>query len=176
MARGQRRQKPFAPYGAGMTIGKLGRARNECKIEPVGAKPHDAIAGCAFGDFHVNAWMLLPVAFDQAGEEAAGDQGVDTDAQPAMLSPRHHAGGPDGMVELFDADRHPLDEMSAGFRQPDAACVTLEQEDANVFLQSLHARADARLTDAHGIRRMAEIQILGNGQCLNQRKQRYSGA
>lgn len=56
-----------------------------------------------------------------------------TTAHAALLAVRHHAGGPDGVVEMVDAGRHPLDEIPAGFGQSDAACMSLEQEDAKVF-------------------------------------------
>jgi hypothetical protein len=64
--------------------------------------------------------------------------------------------------------------MATGFCQPHTARVTLEQEDAKVFLQSFHTRADAGLRYTERVRRMAEIQILGNSQCLDQRGQRYA--
>ena len=101
---------------------------------------------------------------------------MDTYAQPAVLSARHHSSRPDCVVELVDAGRHPLDEMPAGFRQPHTARVALEQLDAKVFFQRLYARADTGLADAHGIRRMAEVQILGNGERLKKRCHRNSTA
>ena len=46
--------------------------------------------------------------------------------------------------------------------------MTLEQEDAKVFLQRLHARTDTGLADTHGIRRMAEVQVFGDSKRLDQ--------
>lgn len=157
MARGQRGQKSFAPYWPRMAIGKLGRAGHEGQVQPVGPKPHDAIARRAFGDLDLDAWMPFPVSLKQVGEKAAGYQGMYADAQTALLGARHHAGGPNGVVEMVDAGRHPLDEIPTGFCQPDAARVTLEQQDAEVFLQRLHAGAHARLTDAERVRGVTKI-------------------
>jgi hypothetical protein len=85
-----------------------------------------------------------------------------------LIAARYHAGGPDGMVEMVDAGRHPLGEMPAGFRQPHTARVPLEHDDAKVFLQRLHARADAGLCYAESVRRMAEVQIFGDGNRLDE--------
>lgn len=93
------------------------------QIQLVGSKPHDAIAGRAFGDFDFYARMLLPVAFDQGGEEAAGDKSIDADAKAASFSRCRHAGRFHGMVEVIDARRHMLDEAATGFRQPNASRV-----------------------------------------------------
>ena len=63
-----------------MAVGKLGRAGDERHVEPAGAKLHDRIAGCAFGDFDLDAGMVFPILTDQFREEAAGDQGMDANA------------------------------------------------------------------------------------------------
>src|SRR5690606_7433185 len=120
----------------------------------------------------LDARMLFPELFKKVGEEAAGDQRIDADAQAALLAARHHAGCPYGMVEMSDACRHPLDEMLAGFRQPNAPRVTLEKQDAKVFLQSFYARADTGLRDAERVRCVAEVQIFSDGQRLNERGER----
>jgi hypothetical protein len=73
------------------------------------------------------------------------------------------------MVQLIDACRYPLDEVVSGLGQSDAARVTLEQEDAKVFFQRLHAGADAGLRYAERIGRVAEVQILSDGKRLDQR-------
>ncbi len=78
------------------------------------------------------------------------------------------------MVELIDARCYLLDEMASGLGQPDAACVTLEQEDSKVLLQSLHARADAGLCNPECVRRVAEVQMLGDRKRLDQRHERYA--
>ena len=72
------------------------------------------------------------------------------------------------MVELIDASRFMFDEVAAGFRQPDAPRMTLEQEDAKVILQHFHTNADARLADAERIGSMADVQILGDSERLDQ--------
>lgn len=51
---------------------------------------------------------------------------MDAYAQAAVLAARHHASSPDGVVEMVDAGRRPLDEMASGFRQPHASRVALE--------------------------------------------------
>lgn len=55
-----------------------------------------------------------PILRDQLDEEAAGDQGMDTDAKPATFSRRCHACGLHRMVELIDTYGYPLDEMTSG--------------------------------------------------------------
>lgn len=47
--------------------------------------------------------------------------------------------------------------------------MTLEQKDAKVFLQRLHAGADARQADAERVRCVTEVEIIGDGERLNQR-------
>jgi hypothetical protein len=118
---------------AGMAVGQFGRARDERHVQPVGAKLHDRFAGRAFGDFDFDAGVVFAVLADQLCEEAARNQGMDTDAKPAAFSGCRHAGGLHRMVELIDAGRDPLDEEASGLGQPDAARMTLEQEDAEVF-------------------------------------------
>lgn len=73
------------------------------------------------------------------------------------------------MVQLIDAGRDPLDEVVSGLGQSDAARVTLEQEDAKVLFQRLHAGADAGLRHAERIGRVAKVQIFGDGKRLDQR-------
>ncbi|GAB1717526.1 MAG: hypothetical protein NTAFB05_25680 [Nitrobacter sp.] len=109
----------------------------------VGAKLHHCIARGAFGNLHVDAWVVFPVSLDQSSEEAARDQGMDADAKSATFPMRRHAGRFHGMVELIDADHNKLNEVTAGFRQPNASRMTLEQEDAKVFFQRLHAGTHA---------------------------------
>ena len=70
------------------------------------------------------------------------------------------------MVELIEAARDKLNEVPAGLCQPDAPCVTLEQENTQVFLQRLYTGADARQADAERIGSVTKVQVLGNGQSL----------
>jgi hypothetical protein len=71
------------------------------------------------------------------------------------------------MVELIDASSDALDEVASGLGQPDAPCVSLEQEDAKIFLQRLHARADAGLRHAERLGGVAEVQVFGDGERLD---------
>src|SRR5690606_13315700 len=132
-------------------------------------KLHNRIAGCTLGDLDRDAGMGFPILTDKFREKAAGDQGMDTDAKPAALSGCRHSGGLYRMIELVDASRYPFDEVSPGFSEPDAACVTLEQEDAKVFFQRFHSRTDAGLRHAERISGVAEVQIFGDGKCIDQR-------
>ena len=45
--------------------------------------------------------------------------------------------------------------------------MTLEQKDAKIVLQRLHAGADAGLRHAERVGGVAEVQILGDGECLD---------
>ena len=76
---------------------------------------------------------------DNFGEETAGDQRMDADAQSAMIAAGHHADRLHGMVELRDADRHLLDKIPAGVGQTHAAGMALEAE----HVVSLGLSADA---------------------------------
>src|SRR5690606_38753213 len=49
--------------------------------------------------------------------------------------------------------------------------MTFEQDNAKVFLQRLHTRADAGLRHAERIGGMAEVQIFGDGECLDERRE-----
>ncbi len=93
----------FGPHSAGMAIGQFGRAGDEHDVQPVGAKLHHRIARGALGNLHVDAWMVLPVSFDQFGEEAARDESMDADPKPAAFAMCRHAGRLHGAVELIDA-------------------------------------------------------------------------
>jgi hypothetical protein len=89
------------------------------------------------------------------------------DAKSAVFSGCHNTGGPDRMVELVDAGCYPLDEVASGLGQPDAARMTLEQKYAKIVLHRLHAGADAGLRHAERVGGVAEVQILGDGECLD---------
>lgn len=154
-----------------MAVRQLGRTRYERHVEAVGAQLLDRIAGHALGDLNLNTGIVFPILPDQLGKKAARDQGVDTYAQPPAFPRRCHTGSLHRMVKLIDADRYPLDEVASGLGQPDAACVTLEQEDTKVLFQRLYAGADAGLRHAKRISGMAEVQIFGNGERLDQGRQ-----
>ncbi len=144
----QHRHQRFGPDRASMAVGQIGRAGDKRHVQPVGAKLHDRIAGRAFGHLDLDAGMVFPVLRDQIGKEAAGDQGMDADAQATTFPRRCHAGSFHRMVELIDAGSDALNELASRLGQPDTARMTLEQQDAKVFLQRLHARAHAGLRHA----------------------------
>ena len=73
-----------------------------------------------------------------------------------------------------DAGRYPLDEVASGFGQPNATRTTLEQEDAKVFFQRLHAGADAGLCNPECVRCVAEVEIFSDRKRLDQRQERYA--
>lgn len=80
------------------------------------------------------------------------------------------------MVQLIDAGSDALNELASGFGQPDPTRLALEQEDAKVFLQCLHAGADVGLRHAGRIGGVAEVQILGDVECLVERCHRNAPA
>ncbi|GLI94258.1 hypothetical protein [Methylocystis echinoides] len=84
-----------------------------------------------------------------------------------MVALREGPGGFDGMLELVDTGGDALDKMPPRFGQPGAAGMALEEENAEVFLQRLDAFADAGRANAEEVRGMAEVQILGEGECLD---------
>ena len=55
-----------------------------------------------------------PVSLKQVGEETAGDQSMDADAQAASLAACNHACGLHRMVELINTDRHLRDKVPTG--------------------------------------------------------------
>jgi len=160
------------PDAAGIAVGQLGRAGHENYVEHVGAKLHDGIAGRALGDLDLDAGVVFPKPPDQLGEEAARDQGMDADTKPTALAHRRHACGLHRMVELVDACGYPLDEVASGLGQPSTPRMALEQKDAKVFFQRLHAGADAGLRHAERIGGVAEVEVFGDGERLDQRRER----
>src|SRR5690606_10550148 len=118
-------------------------------------------AGRALRDLDLDSGMVLAILRDQFGEEAARDQGMDADAQPAAFARRHHAGGLDRMVELIDAGGDPLDKEASGLGEPDASGVALEQEDAKLLLQRPDPCADAGLGCAKRLGGAVEAEIFG---------------
>jgi hypothetical protein len=72
------------------------------------------------------------------------------------------------MVELIDAGRNMLDELPTGLCQPDASRMALEQQNAKVLLQRLHASTNARQADAECVRSVPEVQIFGDSERLNE--------
>lgn len=95
------------------------------------------------------------------------NQGMDTDTKPAAFSGCRHAGGFHRMVELVNTYGYPLDEMASGLGQPNAARMTLEQEDAEVFFQCLHAGVDAGLCNAERVGGVTEVEIFGDSESVN---------
>ncbi|CQM35330.1 Uncharacterised protein [Salmonella enterica subsp. enterica serovar Typhimurium str. DT104] len=150
-----------------MAVGWLGRARDERHVQPAGAKLHHRFTGRAFGDLDFNIGVILAVLADQLCEEAMRNQGMDTDTKPAAFSGCRHAGGFHRMVELVNTYGYPLDEMASGLGQPNAARMTLEQEDAEVFFQCLHAGADAGLCNAERVGGVTEKKKLGDSESVN---------
>lgn len=73
------------------------------------------------------------------------------------------------MVELIDAGSDAFDEVASGLGQLDAACMSLKQKNAKVFLQRLHARADTGLRYAERVGGVAKVQIFRDGEGLDQR-------
>ena len=98
---------------------------------------YDRITRSALRYLDLNAGMVLPILSDQLCKEASGDEGMDAYAQATTFSHRRHAGRLHGAVQLIDAGRYPLDEVASCLGQPDAACVTFEEEDVEVFLKRL---------------------------------------
>lgn len=62
---------------------------------------------------------------------------------------------------------YPLDEVASSLGQPNTPRMALEQKDAKVFFQRLHAGADAGLRHAERIGGVAEVQIFGDGESVN---------
>ena len=94
---------------------------------------------------------------------------MNADAQATTFSGCRHTCRFHSMVELFDSGRYPVDEVTSGLCKPDTACLALEQTDAKVLLQSLHSCADAGLRYPERVGRVAKVQILRNGERLDER-------
>src|SRR5690606_38454428 len=118
---------------------------------------HYLVAGCSLGDFDFNSGMVVAVFRDQFVQEAAGDQGVDADAQTSTLSRHSHAGGRHSMFKLIDARSYALDKAATGLGQPNATSLSLKQLDSEIFLQRFHAGADAGLCHAKCFCCMAKV-------------------
>ena len=84
----------------------------------------------------------------QGVEEAAGDKGIDADAQHALFAARLHARCRHGAVEPSHCLPDFRHETVALLGHPDAARVALEQHDAKVGFKHLHTLADAGLAGA----------------------------
>lgn len=152
-----------------MAIGWFGFAGDERHVQPVGAKLHRRIAGCAIGDLDLDAAMIFPISREQLCKEAARYQGMDADTQATTFPRRCHSCSLHRMVELIDAGRDALHEVVSSLGEKDASSMTLEQEDAKVFLQCLYAGADAGLGHAERVGGVSEVQIFGDGERLDQR-------
>ncbi len=168
----QRDDQRLGPYSTRVAVGQLRRTSQENKVETVCAKLHHRIAGRAFRHLNVEARMTFTIPADQLGKEAARNQGVDADAKAAAFPRCRHAGRLYSMVELIHADGDVLDEAATGLCQPDPSRMALEQENTKIFLQSLHAGADARNADTQRVGSMAEIEIFGDRERLDQRGER----
>lgn len=142
-----------------MAVGQFWLPGGERHVQPVGAKLHHRIAGCALSNFDLDAGIFFSILRNQLCEEAVRDQGMDADAQTAPFSCGCHASGVHRMVELIDAGRYLLDEVASSLGQPDTPRMALEQEDAKVFFQGLNAGTDAGLRYAKCIGDVTEVQI-----------------
>ncbi len=172
----QRGQEGFVPDAARVAIGNLGRTSDKGDVELIGAKLEDDVARRALTDLDGNAGMFLTVACKKAVEKAARCQRIDTDADAAEFALRERARRIYGMFELVDADGYVFDEMASGLCEPNAARMTLEKEDAKVFLQRPDSLADAGRADTKDVRGVTEVQIFGDRQRLDQRNHRDSRA
>ena len=93
----------FSPNTPGTAVRKIGRPDHERDVEPSGAQLGDRLSRRAFGNFQIDAGIIVTVSADQIGEEAMRDQAVDAYAQTTAFSQGRHAGRLHGMVEMFDA-------------------------------------------------------------------------
>ncbi len=166
--------KRLGPNSTGVATGRVRSTNHECDVELIGAQLGDGLPRRALGDIDLHTGIGLTESADQLGEETMGDEAVDAYAQAAALSQGHHTGRLYSIVEVIDTRRYPFNKKASGFSEPDAACVTFEQEDAKILLQRLDAGADARLANAEGIGGAAEAQMLGYGKRLDQRDHWYA--
>src|SRR5690606_14216711 len=112
--------KLLGPYWTRMAVWELGCCSDKRHVRMTLPNLLDLVAGCSLGDFDFNSGMVVAVFRDQFIQEAAGDQGVDTDAQTSSLPRRRHAGRLHGMVQLIDARSYALDKAATGLGQPNA--------------------------------------------------------
>ena len=159
-----------------MAVGQFERADDECYVDLAPSNLHDRIASGRFGYFDGDARMTRSLASQQGVEKAASDQAMNTDAQATAFSRRRHAGGLHGMVELVDARCYSFDKKAAGFRQPNAARISLEKKDTQFFLQHPYSSANARLAGPECLSGVTEIEMLGYCKRLDQRNKRDSYA
>jgi hypothetical protein len=72
------------------------------------------------------------------------------------------------MIQMLNPGGDVLKEMLPGFRQPDAAMATLEQERAKILFELFDPRADGGLTRPQSGCCMAKVQMLRDRQRMNQ--------
>lgn len=78
----------FGPTPPGSTVGEIERPDHERNVELIGAQLGDRLSRRAFGDFQIDAGIIVAVSADRVGEEAVRDQTVDASAQATAFPPR----------------------------------------------------------------------------------------
>ena len=155
------------PDRAGVAFRQVECADQKPHVDPVRVQMGQHLAGRSFDHLDCNSGMLGVEAHQQAVKKAAGDQPMNADAQPSTFPCRRNGGGLHGMVDEIDTRFHQFHKNTPGFRQPDASCMALEQENTKVILQRLHAGADAGLCNAERIGGVTLVEIFGDSESVN---------
>lgn len=145
---------------------------SEGDIEPAFAQHLLRVASCTLADVYVDKAMLFLKALKKFVEEPTREQSVDADSQTPFLSSGATSRRFDRGIENFHRRFHLIDEFSSGTSQPDATCIAVEENDADLFFKRFHARTDAGLADSKSLGCVPEAAVVAHSQYLAKRNER----
>lgn len=94
------------------------------------------------------ALMKVPETVQEPVEEAVRHKCMNTNAERAMFAACLHTSGLDCAVQRIRCVANLRNEAAPGLCKPNAARVSLEQQNAKLFPKRLHPAADAGLAGA----------------------------
>jgi len=159
-----------------MAIASRRHTHDKGDVKPRLANLPNGIPRSPLHDLQIDRWMQFTKLTQQLGKKARRHRRIQTDTEPSLLTACNRARRPYGMLEMLNAGGDVFKKMPSGLCQADAAVTSLEQEDAKILFELFDPRADAGLTYAQRGRGMTKIQMLGYGQCLNQRHERNAAS
>jgi len=112
--------------------------------------------------------MALTEAAEEIGEKASGNRRMQADTKPALFAACDRAGRLHRMVEMLDACGDVFEKRPPGLRQPDPAMMSFKQEDIQILFELFDSQADGGLAHAQCSRGVTKVQMLRDGQRLNQ--------
>ena len=119
--------------------------------------------------------MRVAQGGQDARQQVGADRRDDAEAQAAGERFAGRAGRVDQVADVAEDGAGARRHLGAERRQHDGAPGALDQRRAEQALEVLEARAERRLGDETGIRRLAEVELIGERDEITQLARRGQG-